>query len=66
MTRYRTYEKAGEKVRLPCQVGDSTSDPDSDGSHEMMLKEGWNCTHVDPIPGVEMVSRPLGFYIGRW
>ena len=64
--RFRVYERRGCLAELPVHPREGTMDPDPDGSHARMLEAGWKCIRVDPIPGISLAWRPLGFYTGRW
>jgi len=55
-TRYRTYTRGEEyPLRIAIHPDETTINPDPDHRHSRLLKLGWSCEKIDPIPGV---SRP--------
>jgi hypothetical protein len=70
-TRYRIYirgeEHFGPRCRDPLRIAihpdETTMNPDPDGRHSRLLQFGWTCVQIDPIPGLEMVRRPISFLV---
>ena len=63
-TRYRIYTRGEEHpLRIAIHPDETTMNPDPDGRHSRLLQFGWTCVQIDPIPGLEMVRRPVRFYI---